>query len=438
MSGNLPDHFASSTENIDGFTYVFRANPGSASTQTGIVLATLDTGWWRIFPQSNVASSQGLTEPPIENFFIIGWATPPNQVTTERIEYTGGPITFSVALGHDGNATNNITYNLRVTQFVVRQTSPTQLETLRTVQTVRSANAIATASYPITSMSFPLTSLAGLVFPAGSFLAYDVLVNVVVGPTSASNTQIKIRTGNIIGSVRHQGGSFRQVADRAQTEVVARPVDAASRVTSVSRSRSVSVPQVGDSARRQVDYRRFSDELVATPADVASRLLTRSRESLDEVGQVVDAASRQVAYVRRSTDSVDPVVDTAQRSVAASRIASAAVATPVDVASRSLTFGRNARESLQPGDDPLIDPTRSISGVVRNQDGSPYLGGAVVVLYRSDTNFPVANTISSTQDGSYSFPRNSFDPYQYYVAAFARELDPDPIQSVTERSIVPS
>jgi hypothetical protein len=76
---------------------------------------------------------------------------------------------------------------------------------------------------------------------------------------------------------------------------------------------------------------------------------------------------------------------------------------------------------------------KTISGVVRDATGTAY-AGATVELIRESDGFVAATTISGA-DGSYSFTRDTNDPYTYRVLAW--EDTGTPTQGVSARGLVP-
>lgn len=79
------------------------------------------------------------------------------------------------------------------------------------------------------------------------------------------------------------------------------------------------------------------------------------------------------------------------------------------------------------------DGSKMISGVVRDAAGTAY-DGATVQLVRESDGF-VAATTTSAADGTYSFVRDTNDPYTYRVIAW--EDTGTPTQGVSARGLVP-
>lgn len=204
------------------------------------------------------------------------------------------------------------------------------------------------------------------------------------------------------------------------------------RAVSVTRRIAESVAAITDIASRVTSLKRTLNEVLAM-TDIVSRLAVFPRATVETV-TLTDTASRVYLANRNANDVIAVPLDNASRGFITSRQPSQTLPVLIDTPSKLVTYGRTVRYQFQPGDEPLVDVTKSIAGTVRTTDGQVYLGGATVVLFRTDTNIGVRVTTSSTSDGSYSFPRNSYDTFQYYVAAFI--TTPAAQQAVSERNLV--
>lgn len=78
--------------------------------------------------------------------------------------------------------------------------------------------------------------------------------------------------------------------------------------------------------------------------------------------------------------------------------------------------------------------TAHISGVVKKNDGTPFLGGATVILIREGDGQVVGTTTSSTADGSYSFACGRGDTHRYLAIAWDATGD----VAITARDLRPS
>lgn len=224
--------------------------------------------------------------------------------------------------------------------------------------------------------------------------------------------------------------------------------------TVATRSAADSSPAATDSAvRSQVDVRRTTDAAVVPDAsttrtttgvrvaadstsstDLAVSTETYPRGASETSPATTDVAARTQTNYRRVPDAVSLLQADASRRTVDFRRAVEQLDVALASALKLVTYGRSVRHQFAPGDDPLVDPTRWITGVVRLPNNAAYLGGATVYLVRND-DVVVASTTSSEVDGSYVFARNSFDSATYYVVAFTDGALPR--EGVTERGLVP-
>jgi hypothetical protein len=86
-----------------------------------------------------------------------------------------------------------------------------------------------------------------------------------------------------------------------------------------------------------------------------------------------------------------------------------------------------------PADYSGSSPTKSISGIVRDSTGTPYVGATVKLIRESDGY--VAATTTSTTGGAYTFTRDAADPNTYYVVAY--EDTGTPTQGISARALTP-
>lgn len=87
------------------------------------------------------------------------------------------------------------------------------------------------------------------------------------------------------------------------------------------------------------------------------------------------------------------------------------------------------------GDYSGSDPTFSLTGTILTTAGAP-IEGATVKLFRQSDDLMVASTTSAA-DGSYSFTRDSQDPYSYYVLSYEPIANPQ-THGTSDRDLVPS
>lgn len=186
---------------------------------------------------------------------------------------------------------------------------------------------------------------------------------------------------------------------------------------------------------RIADMSRQVDDAVEEPLEVSVRQATFPRTTTQDGMSPEDQAVRQAIFRRVNAEEYPVQEEVSRRVTAVRRLAQGGVGLDA-TANKQVTYGRRALQFLQPGEDPVIDPTREIRVVVRNSDGLLHGPGALVVLFRTDTNFPVQTGVS---DGASEvvFPRNSFDSASYFVAAWDTDGTPLPTQAVSERGLIP-
>lgn len=85
-----------------------------------------------------------------------------------------------------------------------------------------------------------------------------------------------------------------------------------------------------------------------------------------------------------------------------------------------------------PSDWPDNDGLKAISGVVYNHENGSVVSGATVCLVRDSDAYQVGCVVSGV-DGTYSFPRDSADPYTYHVVVTTGSM-----QGASESGCAPS
>lgn len=222
---------------------------------------------------------------------------------------------------------------------------------------------------------------------------------------------VATRTGMDTAPTSTDTATRTQTDVRRSGEAESVPVDSTSRLVTTSRIGTGTLP-LTDSATSSETYPRTGADAAAATSDTALRTQTDYRRATDALQLIQDVATRRTADFRRAAANLDVVLGQAFKLV---------------------TYGRSVRHQFSAGDDPLVDPTRWITGTVRTSDNIPYAGASVYLV--RDDDVVVAETTSAA-DGSYAFARNSFDSSTYYVAAFTD--GPTPREGVTERGLVPA
>jgi hypothetical protein len=441
------------------------------------------------------ATTTAQADPPAANggATFVGWGTQVSDSPNEQITYFAGDWTFrhrlgfsaaqrvrlttivyairpdrtnleigrTVTAGIDFAASSAISYDVTFNRASLTLPAGTRLQVEAYVQTV---SALDGALAPLTQVDITqFTDVPSASTPGGliGIPPFSVIYSrttsdtspVVVDSTSRT-TAVQRRPGDAaptqVETVIRQTNAVRRAGDtapamtdsvitvrtfrRLPADVVSALTDATTRVVAATRSSTESTT-VNDTATRTAAVGRISNDAVPATADSLATVRAFRRFPTDVVSAISDVASRLFTARRIASDASPTQIDTATRFFIAARRATEVVAVPTDVAIKLVTYGRTVRYQFQPGDDPLIDVTKAISGIVRTTDGSVYTGGATVVLYRADTNVGVQVQISAA-NGSYSFPRNSYDTNRYYVAAFI--TSPSPQQAVSERILIPS
>lgn len=207
--------------------------------------------------------------------------------------------------------------------------------------------------------------------------------------------------------------------------------DALARVQALGRGLSDSAPATDNLAISQKDQRVLGENAAAVDtlgrSGVFTRVLGENAAAVDTLGRVYEA--------NRGLSESTTIADAVGRSTVVGR-AVAAPAPAADSIFRQITYVRGLSE-YPPGvtpDYPISFPTLHVAGVVRDTNGNP-VAGATVKLYRVSDDKMVQSTTSAT-DGSYSFVRDTYDPYTYYVLAYLTATPQT--HGVTDRGLVPA
>lgn len=251
---------------------------------------------------------------------------------------------------------------------------------------------------------------------AGVFAAYDNFTAVRAAPMldSAARVATVARSSADALGVPGQAPARSSSTSRSVTESTS-TTDGAIRITTYGRAVSDSTATT-DSTTRTASLNRTAADSLVVPVAVTFRVFTAARNGYEDQG----------------FDANPPWVASATRQVTLSRSTAHVESVQLATASLSRQIARTARDSMVPADWPLLTATKTIAGVVRNTDGSPYAAGSTVQLVRDSDGFRCA-TVTSGADGSYSFPRDASDPYTYTVRAFTG----DPKEDITRSGLVP-
>jgi len=479
MSGIPPTQFLRSTV-VAGDVHELGASGTAASVATKASYASAGTGNRRFVPE--VSSSADAAVPGAAP---IGWEQLA-AVSPDPVAFAGGTWTVHLNVLCDTAA---VTGQLAVYVYV-RSSNGTS------VLAGNAMTALGTLPTALTVMSVPVTVAAFTTGPNPK-LFVEAYALVTVGGVNLNGVNISLQTGGVDSRLADLT-SFSVRASRTSTDVISRPVDTAVRAAAYFRLSAEALPRPLDTSRRETQAARVSSDIVPKLLDASARQTVTARLPLDTVPPPVDTSARVVTVARRAADILSSLLDSTTRAIAVARLPTDQIPTPTDSASRTALFPRRGADALggpadtavrivlfprgssdalprpadiaqrtvtvsrvssdelrvlqeaaarlftagrrvdyqfQPGDEPLLDPVKSISGVIRDVNGTPYLGGAFIVLYRADNDTPVSSTTSSTVTGGYSFPRNSYDLRKYYVAAFAEQDSLSPLEAVSERNL---
>lgn len=225
----------------------------------------------------------------------------------------------------------------------------------------------------------------------------------------------------------------KYLAARALTDTTS-VSDTIARALALTRALSESAPAVATLAVSFAGTRAITETL--TPSDVAARKFVGTRTLSDSVA-TSDTMNRLLQATRALPESVPIGASIAGRSLVMTRALTENVPT-TDSIQRLLTYVRGIAE-YPPGvipDYPISFPTKTIAGVVRNNDGSVFTAGATVLLVR-DSDRKVVQVQVSAADGGYSFTRDTFDPYTYRVETLETSTTPAQ-QGSTPAGLVPA
>lgn len=156
-----------------------------------------------------------------------------------------------------------------------------------------------------------------------------------------------------------------------------------------------------------------------------------TRATSDTAPVTSDATTRTVTFPRATSDTL-ATSDAVTRTVRLAR-STADSAPAADAATRQLIYVRRVYDGA-PADPPVLYPTKAIAGVVRDGTGTAVAGATVKLVRQSDDY--VCQQQTSAADGSYSFPRDTFDTAAYYVLAY-KGTAPQ-LHGVTDRGLTPA
>lgn len=272
--------------------------------------------------------------------------------------------------------------------------------------------------------------IAAFTSDADAKIQVEAYVEVTVGGVNLNGVNITLHNGSSQSTI-NANGTFIVRSTRTTSDTITQ-TDTAQRTTTTSRT-TLDTGVTTDTARRVASVVRTVLDAIAVPVDSASRVITFARLGAEILAAIAESATRVLSYIRRPSETTTQI-ETARRVINLS-ITAVDYVTMTAVASKSITYLRVTRDQFAPTDDPPSNQIKQVAGVVYNNDGTPYLGGATVILIRED-GVVVQTATSSTVNGSYNFPRNFLDTHSYTVAAHT-SISGSPYQAVTPRALAP-
>lgn len=385
-----------------------------------VAYAALATGYRRFIP--NTTSTTAPADLPAVNAAPTnsGWRMASDILTGERVRITALQ-SFQCYVAAQQDSGMNLTANFSVIAFldgveIGRGTSPSTAMTGTT-----------TIVHEIT-VNCPDTKTSTTTNPRLHFEVYCRVTGLNGNAISAVNISMVLNTAAGSRAIPPQFAvDYTRTTPDSQAST-----DTATRTFTGSRTSS-EVTNQADTASRTGSFSRFTAEALSTMAETAARQVLYQRLTSNSHAMTEVATRTQVSF-RRSTENYTIPTDSAQRTTTASRT-TGDTNIQIDTAQKTITYQRVTLYQFQPQDEPPSAQTRHIAGVVRNSDGTPYLGGATVILIRED-GIVVQTQTSSVVDGSYDFPRNLLDTHNYTVAAHTF-ITGAPHQAVTPRALSP-
>ena len=416
MSADLPRQYLTGTVQSGSIYNATTATTSAANTNTKITVAAGTTGTYLVLPNATQSATTTVPAQPAPMPTNV-WRMDTDINSTERVGVlSGASWAGSVNLASSASLTMNAT----VIAF---------LDGVEVARGTSTSAAVTTA----VNQGISLATRAVESTAAASRLQFAIYITVSgLNLNVLSSTTITVAVG---GTNSYVDPTFYYVAyGRTSSDTYPTATDTATRTQSDVRSAADALTLPTAAGQRAITANRQPSESLTQAASTVFTA-TYPRISADATPSSLDSVLSVQADFRRASDLSNLATDDTARRVVTSRRALVDSMMTTDSALKLVIYGRTARYDFVPGDQPLIDPTRQVTGVIRNGDGTPYLGSATVYLVRDD-NLVVASTLSSAADGSYNFLRNSYDTSTYYVVAFTDGSLPQ--EGVTERGLVPS
>lgn len=411
----------------------------------------------------------------------IGWRDTVAEDALEQITYAAGTWTMRTRLNKTV-MTINASVTVRVTAIIFRVSSAgVFMEEIGRV--VFADTALATVGAPV-SVTGSFTG-AATVFDAGDKVQVEVYVqNIVAGAPAAAVAAYTVAF--VTDETNANSGSGFTAIPAFTTQFVRVPSDGSQDATTADapverffKGERESIELIPTTLALDRVYKSFRDlvETVPVGADTLDRFYKGSRDNSESVptSSTLSTAFKGERSIMESIPTSHPVParkftgtrapgeetypttdDVPVRVYRAVRPVSETYATTHPAPERKFVGGRNNSEPIPTVD--VIDrsvkqrrfleeyptgvtpdytvtfPTKQITGIVRDSAGTP-VAGITVKLYRDLDDRAVQTTVSAG-DGRYTFLRDMFDPYTYYVGAY--EEVGEKTEGITERGLAPT
>jgi hypothetical protein len=256
--------------------------------------------------------------------------------------------------------------------------------------------------------------------------AADVISRIFTGFRTISEA-----VGAAADTVSRAGSGFH----RTITETLTAATDAVARIYHAVRERTETV-SFNDTISRLFTGARTISETVGPAADTVTRIYNAIRSRIETLGPVTDTVSRIVQFNRTRNETLAAITDTVSRVFTGARTRTESLSLS-DLVSRIYHGNRTVGEG--PGDYPLNDGRRSLSGQVLDEDhpNNPGIPNITVYLFRSSDKQYVGQSSVTDGSGNYLFPRDSNDPNSYFVLVTTDGNLP-PAHGVSDDGLVPS
>lgn len=426
----------------------------TANNGTTVAFAALGATTYQFSPNAAGASSS-IPAGPSSTATDKGWRDTVAENAAEPIQIAAGTWNLAVRVNKTA-MTINASVDVQVTFIVYRVTSAgahiaeigrgtTGTLTLATV----GASANGTASFSSGALQFNAgdkiqveayveNTVAGVVSaPAAAYTlaltvddtsanggsgissmpTYDILYSRASADTFTTGNTIArgVTTGRFmtetVTTADLSSRAYMAVRSAAETTVVG---DTLARIMAYLRAAAETIATQHTVQRAIADSRAVSESLTTT--NTADRSQSTFRRSDAEILTTTDSPSRAYLAARTPTEALT-TTSTPIRATVSAR-SSAEALTTVDSIFRAIIQGRFLAEypsgvTLDWSPD---FPVKKIEGYVRDAVGNVVTGATVKLFRQSDDKMVQQTTSSAT--GYYTFPRDLYDPYTYYVLAY--------------------